>query len=263
MAADRSRAVLLSGAVHPALADNTHRPWPLPRGPWVMTMDWVDLLFLHWPIDVAMLRPHVPEELEIETFDGRAWIGVVPFRMARTRARFAPPVPTTSDFLELNVRTYVRAAGRSGVWFTSLDAASRLAVFGARVSFGLPYFAARMNANVDGDRIHYRSERRDRRGPPAEFAARWERPRSFAASRAGTFEHFLTERYCLYAKRRGHLVCGEIAHPPWLLAKVAVAIERLDMTRLLGMDLDGAPASVLAAAPQRVVAWAPHRWPRT
>jgi len=228
-----------------------------------MTMDWVDLLFLHWPIDPAALRPHVPEELEIETYDGRAWVGVVPFRMAKTRARWLPPVPTTHEFLELNVRTYVRAAGRSGVWFTSLDAASRLAVFGARATFGLPYFAAAMRMTTSGERIHYTSERQDRRGPRASFAASWVKPAAFAAVRPGTFEHFLTERYCLYAMRRGQLVCGEIAHAPWQLAPVAVALERLDMTRLLGAELPGSPVSVLAAAPQHVVAWAPRRWPRS
>ena len=114
-------------------------------------MDWVDLLFLHWPVDTAALRPHVPAELELETFDGAAWVGVVPFRMARTRARFAPPVPTARDFPELNVRTYVRRRGEGGVWFFSLDAASRMAVEVARRWFGLPYFRARMACEAQGE----------------------------------------------------------------------------------------------------------------
>jgi len=247
--------------VPPALADTTHRPWPLPDTPWVLTMDWRELLFLHWPIDAARLQRHLPAGVEVETFDGRAWLGVVPFRMARTRCRWLPPLPTAHTFPELNVRTYVRAGGRSGVWFFSLDAASRLTVAGARATFGLPYFTARMRCDDAGERVQFRSERRDRRAPAATFAAGWQASGPFAARAPGTLEHFLVERYCLFAWRRGRLVCGEIAHPPWQLAAAAVELATCDMTQLLGCDLDGPPASTLAARPLRVAAFAPEPWP--
>jgi hypothetical protein len=111
-----------------------HRPWPLPAEPWVMAQTWHDLLFCHWRLPVEALRPHVPAELELETFDGSGWLGVTPFLLDGLRLRNLPPVPLLSRFLEVNLRTYVRAGGRPGIWFFSLDAASRLAVEGARAT---------------------------------------------------------------------------------------------------------------------------------
>jgi uncharacterized protein YqjF (DUF2071 family) len=233
----------------------------LPDRPWVLAMAWHDLLFLHWPVPAAVLQRHLPPGLAVETFDGTAWLGVVPFRMVRTRWRWLPPLPTAATFPELNVRTYVRGAGRSGVWFFSLDAASRLAVEGARFGFGLPYFRARMSCRRVGAAIEYRSERQDRRGPPACFAAGWRTTGAPAVAVPGSLEQFLVERYALFAWRRGRLVCGEIAHPPWQLAPADVRIDAGDMTRLLDLPLSTSPASVLAAAPIDVVAFRPMAWP--
>lgn len=219
-------------------------------------MRWRDLVFLHWPVDAARLRALLPDGLELETFDGRAWLGVVPFEMAETRFRLLPKMPTAHRFPELNVRTYVRRGDRPGVWFFSLDAASRIAVEGARLGFGLPYFRARMTCERVGERVRYRSERRDRRGPPATFAADYGLfDVSAQPARRGTLEHFLVERYCLYAMHRGRLVCGEIAHEPWRLSPVDVELASNDMTRLLGFPLAGPPASALAARPLDVAAW--------
>lgn len=221
-------------------------------------MEWRDLAFLHWRVDAALLQRLLPAGLSCDTFDGCGWVGVVPFRMAATRVRWLPPVPTTAGFLELNVRTYVRAGERPGVWFFSLDAASRLAVGGARAGFGLPYFHARMHLARSGAAVHYESERADRRAPPARFAARWSPTGAFAAAAPGSLEHFLCERYCLYARRRGRLVCGEVAHSPWQLAPAEVELACCDMTRLLGTGLGASPASVLAARDLAVVAWSPR-----
>ncbi len=243
---------------HAALATTAHRPWPLPARPWSLSMEWHDLLFLHWPVDPALLQHQLPPGLELETHDGSAWLGVVPFRMVRTRWRWLPPVPTASNFAELNVRTYVRAGGRSGVWFFSLDAASRLAVEGARLGFGLPYFRAGMECRRSGESVAYASERRDRRGPPAHFQARWTSDGPHATAAPGTLAHFLVERYAMFARHRGRIVGAEIAHAPWQLAAVRLDLERLDMTRLLGFDLGLAPASVLAARPVAVAAWSPQ-----
>lgn len=220
-------------------------------------MTWEELLFLHWPVDAAALRRHLPVGVELDTFDGAAWLGVVPFRMVKTRWRWWPPLPTAHDFPEVNLRTYVRVGGRSGVWFLTLDAASRLAVEGARWTFGLPYFTARMACERRGERLHFASERRDRRGPAATFRAAWRATGEARGAAPGSLEHFLTERYCLFALRRGRLVCGEIAHAPWLLARADVRIDACDMTRVLDLELCGAPASALIASPQTVAAWSP------
>ncbi len=244
---------------HPACVVTAHRPWPLPDRPWLLTMDWEDLAFLHWRVAAASLQPLLPPGVELDRFAGDAWLGVVPFRMARTRLRALPPVPTTRAYPELNVRTYVRAGDVPGVWFFSLDVASRLTVAAARLGFGLAYFAARSACRRDGDTVRFRSERTDRRGPPAAFAARWRAIGEHRPARPGTLEHFVTERYCLFASRRGRVVRGDIAHAPWQLAPAHVDVERCDVARLLAIALDRPPDSALAALPQRVAAWAPRR----
>src|SRR3954453_20358807 len=111
-----------------ALEQTAHRPWPLPEGPWLQGQTWRELLFAHWPLPAEQLRHVVPPELPIDTFDGSAWLGIPPFRVTGVRLRGAPPVPVVSSFLETNVRTYTTFGGRPGIWFLSLDAASRLAV---------------------------------------------------------------------------------------------------------------------------------------
>lgn len=125
----------------------------------MLAMRWVDLAFLHWRVRADDLRALVPAPLEIDAFDGGAWLGITPFRMTGVRPVALPPVPTARDFPELNVRTYVRLGSRAGVWFFSLDAASRLAVIGARMLTGLPYFHARMDQRRAGDDIRYESVR--------------------------------------------------------------------------------------------------------
>jgi len=142
------------------LDQTAHRPWSLPTGPWIMAQSWHDLLFAHWPIDAALLRPHIPAALQIDSFEGQAWIAVVPFRMSGVRLRWTPAFPWLSAFPEMNVRTYVSAGGKPGVWFFSLDARNPLAVAIARAWFHLPYFRAQMNCEERDGWIHYRSERR-------------------------------------------------------------------------------------------------------
>ena len=234
-----------------------HRPWPMPDGAPAISMVWRSLAFLHWRVDPARITPLLPEGLEVETYDGSAWIGVVPFEMYDTRFRGSPRMPSATNFPELNVRTYVVAEGRPGVWFFSLDAASRLAVIGARTTFGLPYFRASMRMEVDGDCVRYSSRRTERRAPQATFRAAYE-PRGeprFAAP--ATLEHFLTERYCLYAQRRGRLVRGEVHHAPWPLQDAHVELEECDMTRLLGFELKDAPEVVHTTHGVHAFGW----WP--
>jgi uncharacterized protein YqjF (DUF2071 family) len=189
-----------------------HRPWPVPRRPWSLKMSWHDLLFLHWPVEPDALRPHIPDRLAIDTFDGSAWLGVVPFRMSGVRPRFAPALPGVSAFPELNLRTYVTAGERAGVWFFSLEVTSRLAVLLARGAFHLPYFRARMRMQHEGDRISYSSTRVER-GATFEFAGKYRGQGSVFRAHPGSIDSWLTERYCLYsANRRGKVFRWEI--PP-------------------------------------------------
>lgn len=183
-----------------------------------MEQEWHDLLFAHWPVPPEVVRPHIPPGLTLETFDGAAWVGVVPFHMRGIRLRGGLPLLGAHAFAELNVRTYVRHGEHAGVWFFSLDAASRLAVWGARWLFHLPYFYADIRVHREDEGILYQSVRRDRRGHAARFTARyWPTGTPFQAQ-PNTIEYALTERYCLFAvDRRGRLYRGDIQHQPWPL----------------------------------------------
>jgi uncharacterized protein len=221
-----------------------------------MAMRWHDLLFLHWPLDAAVLRPLIPAALELDIFDGKAWIGVVPFRMTGVRPRFVPPLPGLSAFGEINVRTYVTIGGKPGVWFFSLDAANRLAVWTARWTFHLPYYFARISIEAAGEQITYQSSRKDGGGPEARFAGVYRPTGRPYQSIRGSIDHWLTERYCLYAADRlGQLFRGDIHHEPWPLQPAFAEVQVNTMTAPLGIELPGAEPLVHFAHYLDVVAW--------
>jgi len=192
----------------------------------------MDLLFAHWRIDANLLRPLVPKELEIQEFDGSSWIGVVPFRMENVMLRGLPNMPWVSAFAELNVRVYVEYKGRSGVWFLSLDAANSAAVWAARKFFHLPYYWAAMEIKKQGGGFAYKSKRR--RGGLgagkgdlhlANFQATYKPISSVYEAQSGTLEHWLTERYCLFAQSPdGKLFSADVHHIPWPLQSAEAKI---------------------------------------
>lgn len=241
----------------PSILDQvSHRPWPLPRGPWRMFMRWCDLAFLHWPVPGESLRAQLPSGLELDTYEGRAWIGIVPFRMEGVHHRWMPPIPTAAAFPELNVRTYVRGGGRAGVWFFSLDAASRLAVRGARLGFNLPYFDAEMTLRQSGGAVEYRSSRIHRGAPGAEFRARYRPAGAVHHAQPGTLEHWLTERYCLFGQSRsGRVYSVDVHHAPWPLQQAEALVERNTMARASGIPLPAAAPLVHFASALDVFAW--------
>lgn len=242
------------------IADTAHRPWPLPAARWAMTMRWHDLLFLHWPIRPHVLRPLIPAALEIDTFDGWAWIGVVPFRMSGVRPRYVPELRCTSAFPEINVRTYVKTPDRNGVWFFSLDATNRLAVRVARAWYGLPYFDARIDVEHDGENIRYHSTRVHRRAAAAAFDASYGPNGPVYQSARSTLDHWFTERYCLYASgRRGRIGYGDIHHAPWPLQPAEAEIRINTMTDWLGVTLPTTKPMIHFARRLDVVAWSVAR----
>ena len=214
----------------------------------VMHQRWHDLLFAHWPLPAGALDGRLPPGLRPDSFDGRPWLGVVPFRMSGVRLAGLPPLPGSGAFPELNVRTYVRHGDQPGVWFFSLDARSRLAVEVARRWFGLPYFRAAMRCDPDGDDVRYASRRLDPRGPPAELRARYGPTGPPATATAGSLDDFLTNRLVLFAlDRRGRLVRGDIEHACWPLQPAHAELELNTMASALGLPLHGPPASLLFA----------------
>lgn len=237
-----------------------HRPWPLPVGPWIMRQTWNELLFAHWPVPAADLAALLPAGLTVDTYDGQAWLGVVPFRMSGVRPRGVPAILWLSAFPELNVRTYVTAGGKPGVWFFSLDATNALAVSAARATFHLPYFTARMRCDFDGAAVAYASHRTHRGSAPADFQAVYRPIGSAYTAQAGSLEHWLTERYCLYAlSRRGHVLRGEIHHAPWLLQPAEAEIRSNTMARAAGLSLPDTPPLLHYAARQDTLVWLPYR----
>jgi hypothetical protein len=200
-----------------------------------MKQCWGKLLFMHWPIDVELLRSMIPHRLEIDTFEGQAWIGVVPFTMWGVRPSFVPPLPGLSAFHELNVRTYVHYRGVPGVWFFSLDANSALAVWGARTFVYLPYFNAQMKLEQAGNTIEYSSTRTHKGAPPAILETKWTILDAIKESEPDSLPFFLTERYCLYTARRDDLYRMRVFHSPWPLRNASLSICNSTMVEALGI----------------------------
>lgn len=240
---------------------------------------WGKLLFMHSAIEPELLRPLIPSQLSIDTFEGQAWIGVVPFTMWGIRASFLPPIPGTSAFHELNVRTYVHYEGVPGVWFFSLDAANSLAVWGARRFYSLPYFNATMSLNQKGNTIDYSSVRRDNRSyaqffaadaegfsadlasrqfqnlPPARFEASWQIGEPLPQVKPNSLEFFLTERYCLYSYHQRRLFRSRIFHEPWALRSASLDSSQSTMIESLGMAQPGGEPLLLYAESIAVDIW--------
>jgi uncharacterized protein YqjF (DUF2071 family) len=227
-----------------------------PPGRPLMYQTWDKLLFLHWPMPAERLRPLVPERLQVDTWDGTAWIGVTPFTIHDMRPPLLPALPVVSSSHELNVRTYVHLDGVPGVWFFSLDAANPLAVLGARLGFALPYFQAVMSLEEEGPAIRFTSRRVPAGSPPAEFAAAWTGGDFLPELQPDTLDFFLIERYCLYAQQDTRLYRARIFHPPWPLRRAALSSLSSTMIEAQGLPAPGGePLLHFQSAPLQVAVW--------
>ena len=236
----------------------SHRPWPMPRTPWIMTQTWRHLLFAHWPIAAAVLQIALPAAFDIDRHDGQAWVGIVPFEMSNVAPRGVPPLERLSTFPELNVRTYVRHRGVPGVYFFSLDADNRLVVATARRFFHLPYFSAAMTIESREGEVRYDSRRRNSPQADASFTARYHVDGPASEPAPGTLEYFLTERYCLFTnKRSGQVLRVDIHHPPWTLQPAAAEFGNNSMAAAAGITLPPTAPLLHVAGRQDVVAWMP------
>jgi len=212
---------------------------------------WSDLLFAHWPVSVKQLRSLIPGQLEIDTFDGQAWVAITPFRLW-LRPRGLPALPGISHFPELNCRTYVTFGTKPGVFFFSLDAGNKLAVWGARKFYRLPYFYAHMRVKIDGSAISYSARRA---AIPAVFNANYRAESVVRQAQPRTLEHWLTERYCLYTHSHSDVYRAEIHHHPWPLQDAACEIRESSIAHAAGIDLPATPPLLHFARELIVLIW--------
>ncbi len=225
------------------LIRTVHRPRPLPLGPWSMTQRWNDLLFAHWPVSTAAIEALLPEGLEVDTFQGSAWLGVVPFWLDRIKVRNVPPIPGARSFPDLNLRTYVRdqLTGTPGLYFFSLDASNLLAVAAARAIYHLPSHWAEMRLEQRSEREFSFYSRRRFSSNPVIFKARYRGlgpDRKLAEGCPETLEYFLMERSCLFSRNRsGQAERANLYQVPWPLEQAEAEIERNDLAASIGIQL--------------------------
>jgi len=225
-----------------------------------MRMRWRELLFAHWLVDAATVRPLIPAALELDLFEGRCYVGAVPFLMENVTPRFMPPLPGLHAFPELNLRTYVIAGGKPGVWFFSLDAGQKLAVRAARRFFHLPYFDAKFEIDVTGGQVAYASLRTHHHAPAAKFSAQYRPIGPVYESTSGSLDAWLTDRYCLYsADRTGNTYRGEIDHPPWPLQKAEATVPINTLGNSFGIEMAQQPVTLHFAKSLDVRAWMVER----
>ncbi|THF75706.1 YqjF family protein [Cohnella fermenti] len=219
------------------LAAQDHRPFELPKGKWRIRQTWHDLLFAHWPVEPERIAPYVPKQLELDLWDGAAWVSVSPFLVSPLSIRGLPTLPLARSFCELNMRTYVVYRGRPGVYFFSLDASSRLAVEAARLT-GLPYFHAAISMKREKELILYACDRNDARMRSASFAGIYY-PTSGEICHAepDTRLHWLTERYRLYSVKRDGVMAIDIHHLPWPLQSAEWIADKNTMGEAWGIEL--------------------------
>ncbi|MFC6865379.1 YqjF family protein [Halomicroarcula sp. GCM10025817] len=206
----------------------------------ILRMRWRDVGFLHWPVDPSVVAETLPDPLTVDTYDGDAYLGVVPFRMADIRPRGSP---VGRSFGELNLRTYVRAGGTPGVYFYNLDADDALSVRLARRLFMLPYYSASMRVESRDGRVRFQSERPGTNGPTARFDVTYEGDGAPSTPDTHSLEQFLVERYRFYASaENGQVYYADINHEPWPLEGGTADVRRNELFDVNGFEYpDGDP----------------------
>ena len=212
---------------------------PLPELPWIMFQRWDTLLFIHWPVPVESVKPLVPPQMEIDTYEGQAWLTLIPFRMVNVHLRDLPPVPGFSTFPEINLRLYIRVNDQPGITFFCIDADEPLAVWVASHVFNLPYLQAKMKFKRRGNVFHIESHRpASAAAPAADFkGSYWPIGEPFEP-KEGTLEYFLLERYTLFNPGPGGMIYrGNIHHLPWIVQQAEAKIETNNILQASGIEL--------------------------
>lgn len=226
-----------------------------PEGTPVVHQTWQNLLFLHWSLDPATIQSLLPRELEVDTFDDKAWIGITPFTMAKLHMHGVPPIPGLSSFYELNVRTYVHHRGIPGIWFFSLDASKLIPALAARLLFMLPYHKAEVTSGEHAGEFHFELARTG--SPAAHFRAAWRTGIRLRDPDVESLAFFLAERYCYFAVRDNTTYITRIYHHPWILDEATVSSHASTMIGALGIPEPGTRPLAHFAREQNVEIWPP------
>ncbi|MGC4378649.1 DUF2071 domain-containing protein [Fictibacillus sp. Mic-4] len=232
-----------------------HRPYPLPKRPWIMTQTWNDVIFAHWPISIDQLKDKVPPQLEIDTFEGRAWIGIVPFHITDFKVRDVFSIPFTDAFPEINLRTYVVYDDKPGVYFFSLDAGHWMAARLARMFTPLAYHFAKIDVTKKDGEISYKSSRQGRNGGNGEFEGLFSPSSTNFQSEKGSLDEWLTERYCLYTSSGKNMYRIDIHHEKWELQKAEGEILAETLTSSHGIILPDEKPLLHYASCNKTLIW--------
>ncbi|MFC2947012.1 YqjF family protein [Virgibacillus sediminis] len=234
------------------LRETDHRVSPFPHGPWMITQKWDHLLFMHLPVSPEDIRSHIPDQMELDTYDGEAWVSIIPFKISDMRMRMLPSFPYIKRFLELNVRTYVKRNGIPGIYFFSLDASKILPVLGARAGT-LPYFFANMSMKRKGEWFHYQSKRHGSRD--AAFKGKYRPSSEIFRPEKGTIDNWLLERYYLWTQVKNSVFSIGIHHRPWEVTDAEAVIEKQGLLPFLPPESTVSRMMLHYAYSRRVLFW--------
>ena len=212
-----------------------HLPFPMPKRKFSLKQNWVDLTFMHWEVDPKILAKHIPEDLEIELFEGKAYVGIIPFKMEKVRPRNLPSIPLISNFPEFNIRTYVKKNGKGGVYFLTLDAQSIVTCKYAPFAYGLPYRYAKCNFHTNEKGEYFWSSVRTTNGIKLEGKSI--AYGSLMKAEKGSLEEFLFERYCLYVEKKGITYRAYTCHEPWEFRNAKVEIKENSLTEFYELGI--------------------------
>lgn len=215
--------------------DSSHVPFSLPNRSHALIQEWRNLTFMHWEVDKKLLQKHIPSDVEIDLFEGKAYVGTIPFVMRNVRPKFLPPVPGISTFPEFNVRTYVKKNGIPGVLFLTLDAQSRITCWHAPNAYGLPYQYAKCKLKSNPDGYDWMSVRKK---DGASLIGNCKFLGDSRKAKIGTLEYFLFERYSLYTMHKGKLHMAYTLHEPWTFEDAEVEIDSNTLTGQYNLDID-------------------------
>lgn len=227
----------------------SHRPWPIPTRSWSYYQEWNHALFLHWKVEPGLLEPFIPKELELNTFEGDAWISLVAFTMEKIRPKNLPAFPPISDFHEINIRTYVTHNHKPGVYFLNIEAQKLVSAKLSKLLSGLPYEKAQMERSQNRELRNYSSELRKK---GFGFTAKYRVSDQLVPKT--DLDLWLTERYCLYLDRGHETYIYEIHHLPWELRKVELKTVQTNY-RIGEIDLNNKPDRIHYSPGVKVIAW--------